>query len=96
MNNLSVTPQTAKSLEAIETKALNAISEALAGKREVDDTIKLAMKAQNMVTKNRAIARSRDSMQLSVAKLLVSDAKQMERYIAASFPVVKKIVGKTS
>jgi hypothetical protein len=93
MNSLAITPTAVKKLQDIETQSLKVLEEALKGKRDCDDTVTLAIKAQNMVTKNRAIATSREGMHLRLARMIAQDETQMRKYVAATYPKIKKIVG---
>jgi len=93
MAHLELTDARVAQLNEAEKNALDILNGCLRGDYEVDDKVQVAIKTANMVTKNRVTVTARDGLHLHAASF-IADEKQMKKYVAATFPEVRKLIGK--
>jgi len=94
MNALDMTSQKTDKLNTVEDLALDTLTDILKNDREVDDKAKIAMKALNMVAKNRQTMTAREGIRFSMAQSIAKDG-QLAKYISTTQPSVKKaLMGK--
>lgn len=89
-----MTSQKTDKLNTVEDLALDTLTDILKNDREVDDKAKIAMKALNMVAKNRQTMTAREGIRFSMAQSIAKDG-QLAKYISTTQPSVKKaLMGK--
>jgi len=93
MSVLDITKDRAKQFEKLEEVAVNILLEYLGDKRPGGDDINVAIKSLNMVAKNRVTTTARDALKFSMAKTITDDPKLLRKYIKASQPEIKKLIG---
>lgn len=89
---LEIDPAKGQSMEKLEAKSIERVQEFLDGKCDFGDDIKVAMQALNMVSKNRQTSTAREGIHWSMVSML-DNPQLRERYIAASQPQIKKLLG---
>ena len=93
MISLQITEKKAASLNEIEELSLDTIKKALNGDMDTsDDAVKVAAKMMGVVAKNRQTMTNRCAIEFNMASTIASEA-QLEKYIAATMPEVKKALG---
>lgn len=93
MISLKITEQKAAQLDEIETLSLDVIKKALGGDLDAgDDSVKVAAKMLGVVAKNRQTMTNRCAIEFSMASSIATE-KQLEKYIGATMPEVKKALG---
>ena len=92
MANLELTDARVAQLDEAEKNALDILNSCLRGESDVDDKVQVAIKTANMVTKNRVTATAREGLHLHAASV-IADEKQMRKYVTATFPEVRKLIG---
>lgn len=93
METLNMTEAKAKKLMELEDDTLKVLSQAMKEERDIDETVVSAIKIQNMITKNRVTASAREAISLQAVQL-TNDEKIMKKYVKASFPEIRKLMGK--
>ena len=91
MANLDVSEQKCKKLNELEDEAIDMLLSALKGNREVDEEVKLAMKALNVVSKNRQTLSHRQALEFAIARVTMTDA-ELKKYAEVTSPEVKKLL----
>ena len=89
--HLDITKERAVKLEALENKAIDVLMGVMDG-YEVDDQAKVAMQIMGAVSKARSNHTTRNVLQFNMAKF-IADPQQMSKYIAATQPQIKRLMG---
>ncbi len=88
---LDIDKQKSERLNKLEDEALGVLIGVMKGGL-VDDQAKMAIQALGVVSKARGNQSTRDGLRFSMVKF-VADRDQMQSYVAATQPEIKKLMG---
>ncbi len=93
MITLQMTKVKADSLSEIEDMSLATVKKALNDEIDADDEkVKVAVKMMGVVAKNRQTMTNRTAIEFGMASSIAT-VQQLERYVAATNPEIKKALG---
>ena len=91
MTNLDMTEQKCNKMSELEDTAIDMLLSALKGDRDVDDEVKVAMKALNVVAKNRMTLSHRRGLDFAMARITMTD-DELKKYAQVTAPEIKKLL----
>ncbi len=91
MTNLEMSEQKCKKMSELEDTAIDMLLSALKGNRDVDEEVKIAMKALNMVAKNRMTLSHRRGLDFAMARITMTD-DELKKYAQVTAPEIKKLL----
>jgi hypothetical protein len=93
MSTLDISKNRAEQFDNLEGKSIEILQEYLEGRRAGGDDIKIAIQAANVVAKNRVTTTARDALKFSMVKSITDEPKVLKKYVNATQPEVKKLMG---
>lgn len=90
MANLDFTREKSMKMSAMEDEAIEVITNVLKGNREIDEVVKTARNVLSITSKNRQTLTAREGIRFSAASTILTDPNDLEKYVNASMPQIKK------
>lgn len=91
MTNLDMTENKCEKMSELEDTAIDILLSALKGSRDVDEETKVAMKALNVVAKNRMTLSHRRGLDFAMARITMTEG-ELKRYAQVTSPEIKKLL----
>jgi hypothetical protein len=83
--------QKCNKMSELEDTAIDMLLSALKGNRDVDEEVKVAMKALNVVAKNRMTLSHRRGLDFAMARITMTD-DELKKYAQVTTPEIKKLL----
>ena len=93
MNGLEITEAKAAKLNELEDASIDLLLGYLKGDRQGGEDVITARVMMSVVKGNRQTETVKQSLKFSMAQA-VADEKQLKKYVAATSPEIKKLLGK--